>query len=143
MSIAIFTFMIFQISVLYSTDTSFDEAQNLLNVPVFEINELNNTPNVYLLMLDAYSGQITLENFFKWKFRKHIIRTNRNFYSRKIGYVVSPNNLELIPGIIENIDDKNPLNEQIKKIRSETVFNMGRSAIVGSDVIEKIYNDLK
>jgi len=61
MSIAIFTFMIFQISVLYSTDTSFDEAQNLLNVPVFEINELNNTPNVYLLMLDAYSGQITLE----------------------------------------------------------------------------------
>jgi len=68
---------------------------------------------------------------------------NRNFYSRKIGYVVSPNNLELIPGIIENIDDKNPLNEQIKKIRSETVFNMGRSAIVGSDVIEKIYNDLK
>ena len=61
----------------------------------------------------------------------------------KIGFVVSPNNLEIIPQIIENIFNNNPLKEQIKKIRSETVYNIGKSAIIGADIIEKIYKDLK
>ena len=61
----------------------------------------------------------------------------------KIGFVVSPNNLGIIPQIIENIFNNNPLKEQIKKIRSETVYNIGKSAIIGADVIEKIYKDLK
>ncbi|MDC0605394.1 CDP-glycerol glycerophosphotransferase family protein [Nitrosopumilus sp.] len=61
---------------------------------------------------------------------------------KKIGFVVSPNNLEEIPEIIEKIFKNNPLKEQIKKIRSETVYNVGKSAIVGADIIEKIYNDL-
>lgn len=62
---------------------------------------------------------------------------------KKIGFVISPNNLEVIPEIIEDIFNKNPLKEQIKKIRSETVYNIGKSAIIGADIIEKIYNDLK
>ena len=61
----------------------------------------------------------------------------------KIGYVISPNNLVIIPEIIENIFNNNPLNEQIKKIRSETVYNISNSAIIGADIIEKIYKDLK
>jgi YidC/Oxa1 family membrane protein insertase len=61
---------------------------------------------------------------------------------KKIGFVVSPNNLEEIPEIIDKIFKNNPLKEQIKKIRSETVYNVGKSAIVGADTIEKIYNDL-
>ena len=60
----------------------------------------------------------------------------------KIGYVVSPKNLEIIPEIIENIFINNTLHEQIKKIRSETVYNIKKSAIIGADVIEKISNDL-
>ncbi len=60
----------------------------------------------------------------------------------KIGYVVSPKNLEIIPEIIENIFTNNTLHEQIKKIRSETVYNIRKSAIVGADMIEKISNNL-
>jgi len=101
MSIAIFTFMIFQISVLYSTDTSFDEAQNLLNVPVFEINELNNTPNVYFLMLDAYSGQITLEKDFKFdnsEFYQQLEK--RGFYVQRDSYSNYPNTALSVPSIM-------------------------------------------
>ena len=54
---------------------------------------------------------------------------------KKIGFVVSPNNLEEIPEIIDKIFKNNPLKEQIKKIRSETVYNVGKSAIVGADTI--------
>jgi len=61
----------------------------------------------------------------------------------KIGYVVSPNNLEIIPGIIENIFYNNSLKEQIKKIRSETVYNIGKSTTIGADAIEQIFHTLK
>ncbi len=61
----------------------------------------------------------------------------------KIGYVISPNNLEIIPETIETIFNNNLLNEQIKKIRSETVYNLGKSATIGADAIEKIFDTLK
>jgi len=92
MSVAVFTFMIFQIGVLYSVDTSFDEAQNLLDVPVFEINELSNAPNVYFLMLDAYSGEIILKNDFEFdnsKFYQQLEK--RGFFVQKDSYSNYPN----------------------------------------------------
>ena len=57
----------------------------------------------------------------------------------KIGHVVSTNNLEKIPEIIKNLENENLLSEQIRKIRSETVYNIGNSAKIGAEIIEKIY----
>ena len=57
----------------------------------------------------------------------------------KIGHVVSPNNLEKIPEIIKNLENENLMSEQIRKIRSDTVYNIGNSAKIGAEIIEKIY----
>ena len=61
----------------------------------------------------------------------------------KIGHVISPNNLEKIPEIIKNLDNNNSSSEQIRKICSETVYNIGKSAKIGAEVIEKIYEESK
>ena len=60
----------------------------------------------------------------------------------KIGYVVSPKNLEKIPEVIENTDSDSSTNERIIKIRSETVYNLGKSAKIGAEAIEKIHMEL-
>ena len=60
----------------------------------------------------------------------------------KIGHVVSPNNLEKIPEIIKNLDNDN-FNEQIRKIRSELVYNIGKSAKIGAEIIEKNLQGIK
>ena len=59
----------------------------------------------------------------------------------KIGHVISPNNLEKISEIIKNIKNDSSMNEQIRKIRSETVYNIGNSVKIGSEIIEKMYNE--
>ena len=59
----------------------------------------------------------------------------------KIAHVISPNNLEKIPEIIKNIKNDSSMNEQIRKIRSETVYNLGNSVKIGSEIIEKMYNE--
>ena len=59
----------------------------------------------------------------------------------KIGHVVSTNNLEKIPEIIKNLDNDNLMSEQIRKIRSEIVYNIGNSAKLGAEIIEKIYKE--
>ena len=55
---------------------------------------------------------------------------------RKIGHVINPKDLETIPEIIREID--NETREEIRDIRSKTVYNIGKSAKVGADYIEKI-----
>ena len=60
----------------------------------------------------------------------------------KIGYVVSPKNLEKIPEVIENTNCDSSTNERIIKIRSETVYNLGKSAKIGAEAIEKIHMEL-
>ena len=57
----------------------------------------------------------------------------------KIGYVINPKNLNDIPKILTEVDDKSRT-EEIRQIRSETVFNIGTSAKVGSEYIVKILN---
>ncbi len=54
----------------------------------------------------------------------------------KIGIVVNPKDLESIPKMIQNMDDETK--EDIRKIRSETVYNIGKSAKIGVEYIEKI-----
>ena len=50
--------------------------------------------------------------------------------------MTSKNNLEKIPEIIKNLDNDN-FSEQIRKIRSELVYNIGKSAKIGAEIIEK------
>jgi len=59
----------------------------------------------------------------------------------KIGHVVSTNSLEKIPEIIQNLDNDNLMSEQIRKIRSEIVYNIGNSAKIGAEIIKKIYRE--
>ena len=59
----------------------------------------------------------------------------------KICHVVSTNNLEKIPEIIKNLDNDSLMSEQIRKIRSEIVYNIGNSAKIGAEIIEKIYKE--
>ena len=60
----------------------------------------------------------------------------------KIGKIVSPDNLSEIPDLIKKIDmDSNLMSDEIKEIRSKTVFNINKSASVGAEYIKKILND--
>tara|TARA_B110000495_G_C22895896_1_gene522664 strand:+ start:60 stop:815 length:756 start_codon:yes stop_codon:yes gene_type:complete len=56
----------------------------------------------------------------------------------KIGNVVSPDKLEEIPEIIKKSNQDDERKKQIKKIRSDTVYNIGKSAKIGADIIEKL-----
>ena len=61
----------------------------------------------------------------------------------KIGYVISPNNLELIPKLIEGLDEyAQNINEQIKGVRSQTVYNIGKSAKIGAEYIQQLNDRL-
>ena len=55
----------------------------------------------------------------------------------KIGYVIDPKKINEIPTILTEINDK-PRTEEIRQIRSQTVFNVGTSAKVGAEYIVKI-----
>jgi hypothetical protein len=55
----------------------------------------------------------------------------------EIGYLVDPNNLSEIPKIILEINNESR-SEQIRDIRSKTVFNIDKSASIGADYITKI-----
>ena len=60
----------------------------------------------------------------------------------KIGKIVSPDNLSEIPDLIKKIDmDSNLINDEIKEIRSKTVFNINKSASVGAEYIKKILDN--
>ena len=59
----------------------------------------------------------------------------------KIGYLINPKNLETVPKIISEIDNESRT-EQIREIRSKTVFNIGKSAKIGAEYIEKILEEL-
>ena len=57
----------------------------------------------------------------------------------KIGNVVSPNNLEDIPKLVKNLEkNDHDIEEQIRSIRSKTVYNIGYSATVGAKYIQQL-----
>ena len=58
----------------------------------------------------------------------------------RIGYVINPKKLNEIPTILTEINDK-PRTEEIREIRSQTVFNIGTSAKVGAEYIVKILDN--
>ena len=56
----------------------------------------------------------------------------------KLGYIVSPNNLKIVPDLVKNMNKNNKFSQQIRKMRSETVFNIGESAKIGADFIQQL-----
>jgi len=57
----------------------------------------------------------------------------------KIGYIVSPENIENIPTIIKNFESDVPnFSQQIKEIRTNIVFNVGNAAQVGAKYIQNL-----
>ncbi len=62
----------------------------------------------------------------------------------ELGFVVSPNQLENIPNLINVSNENNEvLKEKIKLIRSKTVFNIGESAMIGAKFIDQLNNKLR
>jgi len=56
----------------------------------------------------------------------------------KIGYVISPNNLEEILDHIKDLEiNDQSMIDQIKEIRSNTVYNIGESAKIGANYIKQ------
>jgi len=61
----------------------------------------------------------------------------------QVGYVVSSKNLEEIPDLIKTSNESNEiLHEQIKSMRSKTVYNIGESAKIGAKYIQKLLEEL-
>ena len=59
----------------------------------------------------------------------------------KIGHVVSTTDIKKIPDIISNMNKNDLASEEIRKIRSQTIFNIGEASKKGADFIEKICFD--
>jgi len=64
-------------------------------------------------------------------------------YRDKIGFVVFPHELKTIPDLIYKSKNNNlSIIESIKKIRSRTIYNLGESAIIGAQYIQKLTTEL-
>ena len=62
----------------------------------------------------------------------------------KIGVVISKSDVELVPSKIEKLcNNTEIIKEQIKKVRNETVFNIGESAKIGTMRIIELLNQVK
>ena len=59
----------------------------------------------------------------------------------QIGYVISPNNLESLTDILNKIEDNDLYSKKIQEIRSQTVYNIGESAKIGTNYIVKLLDD--
>ena len=88
-SITAISVVIFQAGFFYieNEEISFEEAQKLLNVPIFYASESIQKPDVYFLLLDAYSGDIILKNDFGYD--------NSEFYEqlKERGFFIQKNSL--------------------------------------------------
>ena len=62
----------------------------------------------------------------------------------KIGIIISTSDIESIPKKIERLCKESELmKDQIKRIRDETIFNIGKSNKIGANQIIEILNQLK
>jgi hypothetical protein len=101
MSLVVIVLIIFQVGLFYSQNTSFDQAQKLLNVQLFEIHDLDQPPNVYFLLLDAYSGEIILNEdygFDNSKFYNQL--EERGFFVQRGSFSSYPNTALALPSIL-------------------------------------------
>jgi len=60
----------------------------------------------------------------------------------KVGHVVSPKNIEEIPSLIKDLEKKTHImKEQIKDLRSITVYNITESAKIGANYIQQLISN--
>lgn len=101
-SITVISMIILNSGIFYmENDLSFQESQKLLDVSIFEANDSIQKPDVYLLLLDAYSGDITLKNDFEFdnsEFYEQL--TERGFLVQKDSLSNYPNTALSMPSIM-------------------------------------------
>ena len=120
---------------------------------VITFDSLNNS----LCMISDWSG-ISLEYAFTFErpvisidVPKKVLNPNSSDIAlepietsirNKIGYIVSPNNLEEILVLIRDLDTSTQnFSRQIKDIREKTVYNIGESAKIGAEYIKQLCNN--
>ncbi len=101
-SVTVISLIIFQMGFFYiENNTSFEESQKLLNIPILQSNESIQKPDVYLLLLDAYSGEITLKNDFKYDNSKFYNQLEeRGFFVQQKSFSNYPNTELSMPSIM-------------------------------------------
>ena len=101
-SITVISMIILNFGIFYmENDLSFQESQKLLDVSIFEANDSIQKPDVYLLLLDAYSGDITLKNDFEFdNFEFYEQLTERGFLVQKDSLSNYPNTALSMPSIM-------------------------------------------
>jgi hypothetical protein len=101
-SVTVVILIIFQIGLFTMGNTmSLEESEKFLNVPIFQANESIQKPDVYLLLLDAYSGQITLKNDFSYDNSKFYEQLEaRGFFVQQESFSNYPNTELSMPSIM-------------------------------------------
>jgi hypothetical protein len=80
---------------------SFQESQKLLDVSIFEANDSIQKPDVYFLLLDAYSGDVTLKNDFEFDNSKFFEQLEqREFFVQRDSFSNYPNTALSMPSIM-------------------------------------------
>ena len=60
----------------------------------------------------------------------------------KVGHVIQPTKISDIPNLITLLNKNEKTSEQIRDIRSKTVYNIGKSATIGAKYIQKLNKEL-
>ena len=101
-SVTVIFAIIFQVGLFtVQGDSSLEEYEKLLNVQIFQTNELVQKPDVYLLLLDAYSGEITLKNDYGYDNSKFYNQLEeRGFFVQQESFSNYPNTQFSLPSIM-------------------------------------------
>ena len=104
MSVALIFFVIFQAVLYYtSTDIVSSSVFELVEVPIFQ-SDVMGKPDVYLILLDAYSGDTTLKkdyNFDNSGFKNKL--KERGFFIPKTSFSNYPNTEISLPSIMQMV----------------------------------------
>ena len=60
----------------------------------------------------------------------------------KVGHVINPSKIEEIPNLIRSLNKNEKNNEKIRDICSKTVYNIGKSSMVGAEYIQQLNKEL-
>ena len=60
----------------------------------------------------------------------------------KVGYVIQPTKIEEISNLITSLNKNEKNSKKIRGIRSKTVYNIGKSALVGAEYIQQLNKEL-
>ena len=139
------------VDLINSIENKFSKNQNfILEKGVIPTNLFHNS----ICLISDWSG-ISFEYAFTFErpvifidVPKKILNPNSNnlvnqpietSLRNQIGHVISPDNLESISEILNTIEKNDLNNKKIQEIRSQTVYNIGDSAIIGANYIMKLF----